>query len=66
MKKVNTVIWWLLFIFLLAGGIAGVLYELLPNKSIVPDPVFEVVFYAQFIIIILFAISSVLKYKFKQ
>lgn len=51
-------------VIMVIGSIFGVIYELLPNKSIVPDDVFNFLFIAQFIVIIAFVIYLFLRKKF--
>lgn len=54
MKIGRKVLYGLFYSFLILtflGGICGIIYELLPDRSFIPDPLFSAVFYSQFVII---------------
>lgn len=69
MKIGCKVLYGLFYTFLILtflGGICGVIYELLPNRSFIPDPLFSAVFYSQFVIIPGLLITAFLIKKLKK
>ena len=64
--KLLLIAWWISFVLLLIGGAAGIIYELLPDKSIVSETCFNAVFYSQFVVIVTFVTFSVFKVKRKK
>ncbi|MBQ8381714.1 MAG: hypothetical protein IJX47_00750 [Clostridia bacterium] len=54
MKYGLKVLYWLFYAccaLAILGGAFGIFYELLPDRSFIPDSLFSVVFFSQFVII---------------